>query len=141
MVGGKRKVNSHTFCIDPKKKINTPKKQQTKADILQELKTVQKINEALEEEIKINIEKIKVLEEKVIFLEKQNNSFKNTASGEDVNEHWEPVFCYECEFPADDFRDLGEHMLEYHFQIIVKCVIKPLPQKKKWLIICLRTMK
>ena len=71
---GKRKVNSHTFCIDPKKKINSPKKQQTKADILQELKTVQKINEALEEEIKVDIEKIKVLEVRVIFLEKQNNS-------------------------------------------------------------------
>ena len=25
------------------------------------------------------------------------------------------VFCYECEFPADDYYDLGEHMLEFHF--------------------------
>ena len=118
---GKRKVNSHTFCIDQKKKPATPKRPLTKADIAEELKAVQQINKNLEEENRVNLDRIKVLEERVIFLENQSKLSKNTVGGEYVNKHCqteleEPVFCYECEFPADDFHDLGEHMMEYHFQ-------------------------
>ena len=80
-MGGKRKVNSHTFCIDQKKKPATPKKQLTKADIVQELKAVQQINETLEEENRRNLNRIKVLKER-IFIENQNKSSKNTSLGE-----------------------------------------------------------
>ena len=95
---GKRKVNSHTFCIDQKKKPNIQKKQLTKADIAQELKAVQQINETLEEENRVNLDEIKVLEERVIFLEKQNISSKKNALGKHVNKHCqteldEPIFC------------------------------------------------
>ena len=27
----------------------------------------------------------------------------------------ELIFCYECEFSADDYHDLGEYMIEYNF--------------------------
>ena len=40
------------MCIDPKKTNNIPKKPPTKADIMKELKVLQKLNEALEEENK-----------------------------------------------------------------------------------------
>ena len=119
-MGGKRKVNSHTFCIDQKKKPATPKKQLSKADIVQELKAVQQINETLEEENRRNLNRIKVLKER-IFIENQNKSSKNTSLREYLNKNCkteleEPVFCYEGEFPADDFHDLGEHIIKYNFQ-------------------------
>ena len=118
---GKRKINSHTFCIDQQKKPATPKRNLTKADIAEELKAMQQINKTLEEENRVKLDRIKFLEERVIFLENQRKSSKNTVVGEYANKHCqteleEPVFCYECEFPADDFHDLGEHMMEFHFQ-------------------------
>ena len=64
----KRKPNSHVGCIDPKKKI-TPKKVQSKADLVQELKAVKILNEALEKENIDNRETISILKEK---LKKQN---------------------------------------------------------------------
>ena len=62
---GKRKLNTHTFCIDQKKNAITPKKPPTKAEISNELKVIKKLNVALEEENKKYVEKIKGLEEKV----------------------------------------------------------------------------
>ena len=117
---GKRKLNSHTFCIDQKKNITAPKKPPTKAEISNELKVVKKLNQALEEENKKYLDKIKGLEERVSVLEKQNTSSKNTTQKEYAAKYSQTesegiVFCYECEFPADDYHDLGEHMLEFHF--------------------------
>ena len=40
---------------------------------------------------------------------------KNYATNYCQTESEGIVFCYECEFPADDYHDLGEHMLEFHF--------------------------
>ena len=95
---GKRKINSHTFCIDQQKKPATPKRNLTKADIAEELKAVQQINKNLEEENRVNLDRIKVLEERVIFLENQGKLSKNTVGGEYVNKHCqteldEPIFC------------------------------------------------
>ena len=117
----KRKVNSHTFCIDPKKVVTAPKKPPTKADIASELKTVLKLNEALEEENKKNLDTIKILQERVCELEKKMIFTDPTSPKQGENkcsqtESDEMLFCYECEFPADDFHELGEHMLEFHFE-------------------------
>ena len=108
----KRKMNSHTICIDPKKNPATPKKPPTKADIANELKIMKKLNEALEEENKQNLDKIKTLEERLVLLENERNSPNKIIQKTES----EMIFCYECEFPADDFQDLGEHMIEYHFE-------------------------
>ena len=54
---GKRKVNSHTFCIDQKKNIIAPKKPPTKAEISNELKVVKRLNQALEEKNKKYLDK------------------------------------------------------------------------------------
>ena len=117
---GKRKLNTHTFCIDQKKDAIAPKKPPTKAEISNELKVVKKLNLALEEENKKYIDKIKGLEERVKALENQKSSSKVTTEKEYATSYCQTesegiVFCYECEFPADDYHDLGEHMLEFHF--------------------------
>ena len=66
----KRRQNSHLVCIDPKKK-NTPSKAQTKADLLQELKTLKSLNDAPEDENRKNMVIIKDLKEKVCILQKK----------------------------------------------------------------------
>ena len=53
----KRKPNSHVVCIDPKKKPIT-NKVQSKADLIQELKALKSLYEALEKENIDNIETI-----------------------------------------------------------------------------------
>ena len=77
------------------------------------------LNQALEEKNK-HLDKIKVLEKRVIMLEQQNSSSEVTNQATYGDKYCQTesegiVFCYECEFPADDFHDLGEHMLEFHF--------------------------
>ena len=54
----KRKISAHLVCIEPKKTNNLPKKPPTKADVLKEFKIIQKLNEALEEENKKNLDTI-----------------------------------------------------------------------------------
>ena len=76
---GKRKVNTHTFCNDQKKNTIAPKKPPTKAEIASELKIVKQLNQALEDENKKHLDKIKGLEKRVIMLEQQNSSSKVTT--------------------------------------------------------------
>ena len=64
----KRKPCSHIVCIDLKKK-NAQKKPPTKKELEQENKALKHIIEALEEVNKVNIDKIKSLEEKVSALQ------------------------------------------------------------------------
>ena len=116
----KRKLNSHNLCIDPKKNLTTPKKPQTKADIAKELKSMQVLNKALEEENRNNVNKIKILEDRILSLENKNTSSAKQSLEDKLNkfcqtESEELIFCYENEFPAKDYYDFGEHMLKYHF--------------------------
>ena len=66
----KKRQNSHLICIDPKKK-NTPGKAQTKADLIQELKTLKSLNDALEDENRKNMVIIEDLKEKLYILYKK----------------------------------------------------------------------
>ena len=47
----------------------------------------------------------------------------------------EMIFCYECEFPAEDFYDFGEHMLEYHFDGTCKVCAETFTTKENFQII------
>ena len=51
----------HNVCIDPKRS-KAPSKPATKADIVEEMKMIKQLNDALLEEIKTNEEKITSLE-------------------------------------------------------------------------------
>ena len=83
---GKRKINSHTFCIDPKKVVTAPRRPPNKADLISELKNLQKLHEALEEENKVNLNRIKVLEERVCELQNQNNLSDHKGSQRETDE-------------------------------------------------------
>ena len=114
----KRKPNSHVVCIDPKKK-NTPKKPPTKADLVQELKSLKNLNEALEENNKKNMEKILFLEKKVSSLQNER-SVQMVESGCQTADE-DLLFCEECEFPAETLYELGEHTGEFHTGLRIPC--------------------
>ena len=69
----KRRQNTHTACIEPKKKM-VLKKPSTKADMVVELKLMKTLNDALEEEIVKKDEAIDILEKKVIYLKNVKKS-------------------------------------------------------------------
>ena len=68
----KRKQSSHVVCIDPAKK-GIQKKAATKAELVQEINELKTLNEALNDENKINMKRISLLEEKL-------SSFQERAS-------------------------------------------------------------
>ena len=133
----KRKQSNHGVCIVPKK-IILPKKAPTKADLSEELKLIKQLNEAMEEDIQNsdktiailekkelkNLETIKILQEKVFALEKNKKSSLSDTELKSEGTQTElevPIFCYECDFPAEDYHDLGEHMMEFHAFVCKTC--------------------
>ena len=111
----KRKPNSHVVCIDPKKKV-TPKKVQSKAELVQELKAVKLLNEALEKENRDNMETISILKEK---LKKQNPVDTNNTGSQ--TDDADLLFCEECEQPAETLLELGEHTGEFPTGLRIPC--------------------
>ena len=67
-------------------------------DLEEALKNLQIKYDSLLSENKINLEKIAILEKKINSIEKNERIF----------------LCEECEYPADNLCELGEHMYEYH---------------------------
>ena len=111
----KRKPNSHVVCIDPKKK-PLPKKVQSKADLLQELKALRLLYEALEKE---NIDNIQTISKLKIELKKWKPEV--TMHAECQTEDADILFCEECEFPAETLYELGEHVGEFHIGLRIPC--------------------
>lgn len=97
-----------------------PIKKQLKTEILQEYEILKKKYTALEqkhfsllEDSKKQIEAISLLEETVQVL--QDKVYQKTSASACVQtEDMERLWCIECEFPAEDLYELGEHMYEYH---------------------------
>ena len=137
MVLKRKQPSNHGVCIVPKK-VNLPKKAPTKADLSEEIKLIKQLNDAMEEEIQNsdktiailekkeqkNLDTIKVLQEKVSALEKnQKSSLTDTESiSEGTQTELEiPIFGYKYDFPAEDYHDLGEHMMEFHAFVCKTC--------------------
>ena len=114
----KRRNNSHSLCIDPKK-TNNIKRNPTKADLMQELKDMKQLNKALEEENKRNHESIEVLRKKVASLQKQKATEFADAGSQTADS--DILLCEECEFPADTLYELGEHVGEAHSGLRIPC--------------------
>ena len=114
----KRKPSLHAVCIDPKKK-NALKKPLTKKELEQENKALKRINEALEEENKINNDKIKSLQEEVLAL-LNPKSIEAVQTGTQADDE-DLLFCEECEFPAETLYKLGEHTGEFHTGLRIPC--------------------
>ena len=73
------------------------------------------LNEALEEENRNDMNKINILEDRIFSLENEITSSAKQTLEDKVNkfcqtESDELIFCYECEFPAEDYCDFGEHI-------------------------------
>ena len=105
-------------CIETK--AEPVKKALKKAEILQEYQVLQKKYDALEERHiellntnKENIEAIRLLEETVQILESKSSQKATSITGTQT-EDMERMWCIECEFPAEDLYELGEHMYEIH---------------------------
>ena len=79
------------------------------------------LNSVLEDEIKKKDEAIEILENKIVDLENLQTSKKVSQIKETQTELDRPIFCYECDFPAEDYHDLGEHMMEFHLPSCQTC--------------------
>ena len=77
-----------------------------------QLKTLERKHEALQIENKKHIDMIMMLEETVKILEK-NSKVEQKAIGVQTEDP-DIMRCNECEYPAEDIIDLGEHMYEFH---------------------------
>ena len=84
-----------------------------KQDLLLQYKALQASYEKLILENEKQLEAIALLEETVQLLENKNaRKSSNVASVQ--TEDLERLWCIECEYPAEDHYDLGEHMYEVH---------------------------
>ena len=78
---------------------------------------LEKKNRSLEEEKKVHLEAIQLLEETVKVLETTAKKDKVETSTKDIQTitfETDIIRCNECDYPADDLVDLGEHMYEFH---------------------------
>ena len=120
---GKRRLEIQELRKD--KQITTSKKHDKKCIVDKDatedsenvhlrLQKLQEKYDKLKDDNERCLEKIKLLEDKVKVLKDENEVYTSqpkiarTTTGELI------LFCHECEFPADDLFDLGEHMYEYH---------------------------
>ena len=95
------------------KKVGSDTSEHTKdtALIISQLEIVVKENEALRELNKRKDDKIFELEKTIVIIKAKENTSKTvSAQTEDLDRMW----CIECEYPAEDLYDLGEHMYEIH---------------------------
>ena len=99
------------------KKIDSAKemKKSTETELNSQLRTLQQKNSDLLEENMQHKQKISMLERKLELKDTVPKPEKTSISvqTEDMNR----MFCVECEYPAEDLFDLGEHMYEVHAEL------------------------
>ena len=105
----KRKTESPNNSKSKKTEIDYSRK--TKQQLISILEGVCIELEKAQEEIQAKEIKIDILEQKMKSVQSKSKSSK-TASVQ--TEDMEAMFCLECDYPAEDIFDLGEHMYEIH---------------------------
>ena len=120
MVGGaKRKNEMHATKASKASKVEIKSlKNNTKEQLITKLQTLQIENEVLREQNEAKTEKIDELEQKIEILQNKGilsnlETISSSVQTEDMNR----MFCVECEYPAEDIFDLGEHMYEVHAEL------------------------
>ena len=125
---GKRKIEAVSLektgsKVKKTKEVTKSSKPLTKEGLQNELKKVQEENKILQEENislaqenKKNIESICILEETIQLMEKKDKSSKEKTSASVQTDDYDQALmrCNECQYPAEDIYDLGEHMYEFH---------------------------
>ena len=129
----KRKQSAHSVCIVPKK-TNVPKRPPTKADLVEEIKVMKQINDAMEEDIKTSDDEIALLKKKEITylatIKKLEETVKNlqSASMSKSSKHstlaqteasagpYDPllILCNLCVHVATCEEELNWHLCEEH---------------------------
>ena len=110
----KRKLDNTTIAKNPKaskQDLNTGASELEALKI--ELNLMKDKYEALVIENKEKIEKINVLQKKINELEVNKPMEKSSKSASVQTDNVEGMFCIECEYPAEDIFDLGEHMSSF----------------------------
>ena len=105
-----------------KRKRDENSSNKTKAELLEDMNLMKELNDALLEEVKANEAKISNLEKKekksledIKNLEQKLGSRKQTTIQKGTQTQFDEIrLCPECEYPADDLYDLGEHVGEVH---------------------------
>jgi hypothetical protein len=93
-------------------------KNNTKEPLISKLQTLQIVNEVLIEQNETKTEKIYELEQKMETMQhKEIPSKLETFSIIVQTEAMNRMFCTECEYPAEDLFDLGEHMYEVYAEL------------------------
>ena len=120
MVGGAKRKNE-TLAAKASKatKVDIKNlKNNTKEQLISKLQTLQSENEVLSEQNETKTEKIDKLERKMEMMQhKEIPSKLETISISVQTEDMNRMFCIECEYPAEDLFDLGEHMYEVHAEL------------------------
>ena len=96
--------------------------EKTRVELLEEMNLLKPLNDALLEEVKSNEETIANLEKKekkavqdIKNLQQKSGTTKPTSTNKGTQTHFNEIrICTECDYPADDLYDLGEHMGEDH---------------------------
>ena len=114
MVGGaKRKDETLAVKASKAAKVDLKNlKNNTKEQLISKLQTLQSENEVLREHNETKTEKIEELERKMEIMQ-HLEKISVCVQTEDMNR----MFCVECEYPAEDIFDLGEHMYEVHAEL------------------------
>ena len=113
---GKRKLEMQE--LRKEKQISTSKKhdkscindKNSKDAAKSQLVILQEQYDKLKDDYEKQVERNNILEEKIDKLDNQNNhpNVVQTNTGDIL------MLCHECEYPAEDIYDLGEHMYEVH---------------------------
>lgn len=120
----KRKNDGPTVTKASKAKKNESSKGKDDTDVIIQLRTLQKKFDELADENQRNIEKIQTLEDTISRVNNKDNSSKSnlkSVSVQTVLFEEDIMRCNECEFPAEDIYDLGEHMYEFHGDGAIDC--------------------
>ena len=111
MKSTKRKSENDSFNTSKVKKTDVDYSKQTKQKLIDLLETAFEKLEQSQEENKANAMKIDILERKI---ESMLNKSKSCKAASVQTENMDGMLCVECEYPAEDIYDLGEHMYEIH---------------------------
>ena len=114
MKAAKRKTDNESNDNSKAKKREIDYSKQTKQQLIVLLETVCVELEKSENENKGNLVKINMLEEKIKSLQKKPQSLKSASV---QTNNVDGMLCIECEYPAEDIFDLGEHMYEIHAEM------------------------
>ena len=115
-----RKENHTATSKKHDKNCLEPKKTSASSHLKSPLEALQFKYDVLDIENKKNVEEIGILKQKIKLMEENQIGSKKPDQKSigvqtvEFTKTEEMLFCAECEYPAEDGYDLGEHMVEYH---------------------------